>query len=269
MNRKPVVAGQFYPGRQEEWLREVIEYLAAGAPQGEARALLAMVPHAGYIFSGKVAGRTIARANPVSDVLLLGPNHTGRGAPLAVWSRGAWELPGTSVPVAEDLADHLLQAHPGLQPDETAHVSEHSLEVLLPFLWARSKESRIMPICVSEPDPGRLVEVGHSLAQALSTWEGEVSVLVSSDMSHFISLEEAKAKDEQALQAVYDIDPEKLYHTVRSNNISMCGVLPMTVGLSLARSLGASKAELVQYATSADMTGDTRQVVGYAGVVIS
>ncbi len=268
MNRKPVVAGQFYPGRYEEWLREVSDYLAADRPQEDTRAKLAMVPHAGYIFSGKVAGRTIARANPADDVLLLGPNHTGRGAPLALWSRGAWELPGVSVPVAEDLADHLLRSHPGLQSDEAAHVSEHSLEVVVPFLWASSQKSRIVPICVSEPNPERLVEVGRSLAQALGDWEGPVSVVVSSDMSHFISLQEAKAKDEQALQAIYDLDPEKLYSTVRSNNISMCGVLPMTIGLSMARSQGAERAELVEYATSADMTGDSRQVVGYAGVVI-
>ncbi len=265
MKRTPVVAGRFYPGSQKQWEADVRQYLAASGPV-DKQPLLSMLPHAGYMFSGHVAGRTLAEVQLADTVLLLGPNHTGRGEPLAVWPEGSWEIPGVELPVNQELAAALLESHAALSRDFAAHDQEHSLEVILPFLWSKNPKVRIVPICVSALNSEVLIEVGQTLARTCAQWSEAVSVIVSSDMSHFISGREAKIQDDKAIQAIRDLDPTGLFQTVRTNNISMCGVLPMTLGLALAVERGASRAELVQYATSGDVTGDQQQVVAYAGM---
>ena len=265
MIRKPAVAGRFYPGSKEEWETEVRQYMPEEQGQEETP-ILCMLPHAGYIFSGHVAGQTLAGAKLSDTVLLLGPNHTGLGAALAVWAEGSWEIPGAVMNIDEDLAGTLLEAHPDLSRDTEAHRPEHSLEVILPFLWVKNPETRIVPICVAAPDPGLLTSVGKKIGQVLKSRTEPVSIIVSSDMSHFISERQARIQDEKAIQAILDLDPEKLYRTVQQEGISMCGVLPMTLGLSLALELGASRAEQVKYANSGDVTGDREQVVAYAGI---
>lgn len=267
MNRKPVVAGQFYPGSKDKLLEEVREYLAGGSP-AQTAAVASMVPHAGYPFSGGVAGRTLARARPGRRVLLLGPNHTGQGKPFSVWSSGAWDLPGASVPVDEDLAGQVLQAHQAMEEDHQAHIREHSLEVVLPFLYALDETTRIVPVAIAENDPKTLIQAGEALAGVVSSQQEPVSIVVSSDMSHFIPADRAKQQDELALRKICEIDPEGLLETVSRNRISMCGVLPMTVALALARKLGCTRGEIVEYANSGDFIGDYNSVVGYAGVVI-
>ena len=267
MKRRPVVAGRFYPGSKSQWEPEVSQYLE-GAQAADKDPLVCMLPHAGYVFSGRVAGQTLSDVRIPDTALLLGPNHTGRGDPLAVWSEGSWEIPGAELPVDQDLAQAVLEAHPSLQKDFSAHEQEHSLEVLLPFLWVKNPKVRIVPICVSATDLELLIGVGHSLARVCAERSEPVSVLVSSDMSHFISGREAKIQDDKAIQAILNLDPRGLFQTVRNHNISMCGVLPMTLGLALALERGASRAELVQYANSGDVTGDQQQVVGYAGMRI-
>lgn len=268
MRRDPIVAGQFYPGDKGKWEAEVRTYLAQGKTEGQKRACLAMVPHAGYIFSGSIAGKTLAQAGLEQTVLLLGPNHTGRGEALAVWPDGQWLLPGASLGVDRDLANNILAAHPALSESYAAHTSEHSLEVILPFLWALNSNTRIVPCCVAEPAFDVLQEVGKAIARQLKGEEKPVSVVVSSDMSHFISQTEAKIKDEQAINAILELSPKKLYTIVQEQRISMCGVLPMTLGLVIANELEASEAELVEYKTSAEVTGDYNKVVGYAGMLV-
>ncbi len=268
MNRKPVVAGQFYPGTKENLEEQIKEYLSLDSSTDKTQTKLAMVPHAGYMFSGHVAGETLSKANLNNTVLLLGPNHTGQGLPLALWPDGEWEIPGAQIKIDESLAQEILNTIPEIKKDYNAHNFEHSLEVILPFLWVINKKSQIVPISVSEPNFASLNKIGQDLAQIIKNWNTPVSIIVSSDMSHFISQEQAKAKDNMAIEAILDLNPEKLYQTVQNNNITMCGILPMTMGLSLVNELGASQAELIQYATSADVTGDFQQVVGYAGILI-
>lgn len=268
MRRDPIVAGQFYPGDKGNWEAEVRGYLARGAAAGGQRACLAMVPHAGYMFSGSIAGKTLAQAGLEQTVLLLGPNHTGRGDALAVWPDGEWVLPGAVLEVDQDLANNLLAAHGALKKSYAAHTHEHSLEVVIPFLWAINPSTQILPCCVAEPGLDLLQEVGKSMAAQLKSEQKAVSIVVSSDMSHFISQSEAKSQDEKAIQAIKDLDPKKLYTVVREKGITMCGVLPMTLGLVIARELGAHSAELVEYGTSAEVTGDYDKVVGYAGMLV-
>ncbi|WP_043774569.1 AmmeMemoRadiSam system protein B [Desulfomicrobium escambiense] len=267
IDREPVVAGQFYAGRHDQWLASVRSCMR-GETEREAVTRLAMVPHAGHVFSGGVAGQTLARARLTDTVLLLGPNHTGMGAPLAVWPDGKWHLPGASLEVDAELVAAILAAEPALTADRVAHLQEHSLEVVLPFLWAKNPDMRIVPIAVGDPRPHKLAGAASKIAEVLNAQGRDVSVVVSSDMNHFASDAVTRIVDQKALDRILALDPMGFYGTVREDNISMCGVLPMTMGMHLANILGAKKAELVAYATSGDVNGDMSRVVGYAGVII-
>ncbi|MDY7001005.1 MAG: AmmeMemoRadiSam system protein B [Thermodesulfobacteriota bacterium] len=268
MDRQPVVAGQFYNGRENALRSEVQKYLALASEKSGRPTILAMSPHAGYVYSGAVAGRTLGRADLAGTVLLLGPNHTGQGRALAVWPEGRWFTPLGGVAVDSDLADKLLCEEDRLSPDYRAHISEHSLEVMLPFLAVINPEVRIVPVCVSENRYEILASVGAGIARTLKKWSDPVSIVVSSDMSHYISHNQAKARDALALESIIALDPEGLLGVVRKNSISMCGVLPMTLGLVVAKALGAASAEVAAYATSGDASGDFERVVGYAGVIV-
>jgi hypothetical protein len=269
MDRPPVVAGRFYDGVADNLNAVVDGFLGLGAGRREEPTLLAMVPHAGYVFSGAVCGRTLAEANLAETVLLLGPNHTGRGAPFALWSEGNWMVPGGPVPVDTELAEELMAADSHITPDIEAHLGEHSIEVVLPFLQRLNPATRIAPIAVSMPHLEVLEQVGRHIGQALKVLGRPVSIVVSSDMSHYITHEDAKKRDAMAIGEAVKLDPAALFNIVRSRNISMCGVMPMTVGLFAALELGASRGELVAYATSGEVSGDYDQVVGYAGVLVS
>ncbi|MGE4441969.1 MAG: AmmeMemoRadiSam system protein B [Desulfomicrobium sp.] len=266
-DREPVVAGQFYAARQDQWLAAARACMR-GETEKEKITRLAMVPHAGHVFSGGVAGQTLARARLTDTVLLLGPNHTGMGAPLAVWPDGKWLLPGASMDVDAELAAAILKAEPALTADRAAHLQEHSLEVVLPFLWAKNPDMRIVPIAVGDPRPHKLAGAASKIAEALTALGRDVSIVVSSDMNHFASDAVTRIVDQKALDRILALDPMGFYGTVKEEGISMCGVLPMTLGMHLANILGAKKAELVAYATSGEVNNDMSRVVGYAGVVI-
>jgi hypothetical protein len=268
MDRHPIVAGRFYEAQPERLHAMVDKFLGqAGARQADPT-LLAMVPHAGYVFSGAVCGKTLGAANLAPTVLLLGPNHTGRGERFALWPDGTWIIPGGALPVDTGLADALLDADPAIKRDISAHTGEHSIEVILPFLHRLNPETNIVPICISAPTLESLERVGEAIGRALADFGAPVSIVVSSDMSHYISSEDARKMDGMALEPMMTLEPAALYDTVRSRHISMCGVLPMTTGLYAAKILGATHAELVAYATSGEVSGDFEQVVGYAGVLV-
>lgn len=269
MDRQPVVAGRFYEGAPTVLNEMVDGFLHLGTDKSEERTLLAMVPHAGYVFSGAVCGKTLGLANLAQTVLMLGPNHTGKGERIALWPDGSWNIPGGAVKVDDALALAVLAADPNIRPDRDAHVSEHSLEVIVPFLHRLNPSTTIVPISISEPNLPVLEEVGKAIGQALIAFDRPVSIVVSSDMSHYISHDQAKELDSMALEAAVNLDPAGLYSTVRTNRISMCGILPMTVGLFAAKEMGAAKGKLAAYATSGEVSGDFDQVVGYAGVLVS
>ncbi|KHK02175.1 AmmeMemoRadiSam system protein B [Desulfovibrio sp. TomC] len=266
--RQPVVAGRFYPGDAAGLARETAGYLALAEAPSKRPTLLAMAPHAGAVYSGPVAGRTLGAANLAETLLLLGPNHTGQGARLAVWPSGAWRIPGHDVPVDDGLAAALLAAAPALVSDRQAHLGEHSLEVLLPFLAQVRPACRIVPVAVAEPDLAVLAQTAAAMAGVLAGWGQSVSVVVSSDMSHYVPHDTAKKLDTLALARILALDPSGLYQVVREVGITMCGVLPMVLGLLTALALGATSARLAAYATSAEASGDYGQVVGYAGVLV-
>jgi len=268
-DRPPVVAGQFYTNDPDALRLEVRGYLEGAERKSSVHSILAMAPHAGYYFSGAVAGATLGRANLAETVLLLGPNHTGLGKPFAVWPSGRWHYPGGALQVDTELVEHLCAQESRLTPDTLAHQREHSLEVMLPFLAEINPATRIVPVCVSQPDLVTLLAVGKAIGRALRAFSRPVSMVVSSDMSHFVTHEMAQELDAKALDPALALNPTKFYETVRGESISMCGVLPMTLALSAACELGASQSEITAYATSGEINGETRRVVGYAGMIAS
>ncbi|NCC24540.1 MAG: AmmeMemoRadiSam system protein B [Deltaproteobacteria bacterium] len=269
-DRSPIVAGRFYPARPSDLEHEVRSLLSGPEPAEDApRTILAMVPHAGYAASGLVAGKTMKAAKLARKVLLLGPNHTGMGKAVAVWPDGRWTFPGGSLRVDVDLASALIKNSGIARFDTAAHRAEHSLEVILPFLYALDTETAIVPICVSLSDRGSLLDLGRELAQVMAGHPEPVSLVVSSDMSHYLPHETAKNMDRLALERISALDPSGLFDVVVTRRISMCGVLPMTAALQAAVMAGAREAVLVSYATSGDTLGDYSRVVGYAGFLIS
>jgi AmmeMemoRadiSam system protein B len=265
MDREPAVAGRFYSDEPGALAREVDGFLARAAEPVAAKGVL--VPHAGYVYSGSIAGAVYARVAIPPRVIVLGPNHTGLGRPAALWPPGgAWQTPLGPVPVAADLTAALAH-EAGIELDRAAHVSEHSLEVQLPFLQRARPDVEIAALCLGPLDAEGCEDVGAVVAAAAS--RAGALVVASSDMSHYVSEEIAREKDHRAIERVLALDPEGLYRTVRRERISMCGVIPATVMLHASRELGAKAAELVRYGTSGDVSGDHRHVVGYAGLVIT
>jgi AmmeMemoRadiSam system protein B len=267
MLRSPAVAGQFYP-KHPAALAHTIDQLIPPVKQTSA-AYGIMVPHAGYVYSGAVAGKTFANVTIPDEVVILGPNHHGIGHQIAVFQGGGWDTPLGTVPIAEGLADAILVACPMAAADDQPHLAEHSLEVQVPFLRTLHAGVTIVPLCIGRVSLEILLALGDGLARALRTRPQLPLMVASTDMTHYESGEAARRKDQQALQQILALDPEGLYCTVRDEHISMCGVLPTVIVLRAALALGATKAVLVDYANSGDVTGDQREVVGYAGVVIS
>jgi AmmeMemoRadiSam system protein B len=264
MLRSAVVAGQFYPGQKQSLFQTVDSLVSSTATEKPAIAL--MSPHAGYIYSGGVAGQTFSGVKIPDDVIILGPNHHGRGHMAAVFASGAWETPLGQTKISADLAKRILSECPMTAEDLVAHRYEHSLEVQLPFLQFRAPHSSIVPICISHMPLETLLQLGDGLARAILSSRGKPLIVASTDMTHYESGNVARKKDCLALEKVLALDPEGLYEVVQEHQISMCGVLPTVVMLQAALALGAENAELIAYSNSGDVTGDQSEVVGYAGV---
>jgi len=268
MLRQPVVADRFYPGNPSE-LKRVLDNFIPSSPTSSLKKAVAVVsPHAGYIYSGEVAALTFARVNIPETVIILGPNHHGHGKDLAVGTED-WSMPFGPVPINRTLASLILEGSDQLVADNTAHLYEHSLEVQVPFLQYFQNNLSIVPIVVSHLRYDRCQAAAKDIARALSEYEGNVLMVASTDMTHYESRSSATKKDRLALDRIENLDPSGLYETVVGNRISMCGIMPTTIALLAADELGATNVELVRYTDSGAVSGDTDQVVGYAGLIIS
>ena len=266
MDRLPVVADKFYPGNP----RELCHYFEENIPVVTSRrspAKLVVVPHAGYVYSGAVVGETLVRVEVPQTVVLLGPNHHGQGAPVAL-SDEDWLTPMGRVPFAAELARFLLQDEGPIVIDNGAHTFEHSLEVQLPFLQFFQEDLAILALTISHLTLHHCQDVASRIAQAIRLYGKPVLLLASTDMTHYESRSNAVKKDTMALEHVRALDPTGLYTTVTSQKISMCGFIPTCIGLMAALELGADTAELVRYTDSGAVSGDINQVVGYAGLNI-
>jgi len=275
--RIPAVAGRFYPGRAEELLREVREFTSTGkipVEAGRIAAIGCVAPHAGYIYSGGVAGAVYSRLEIPERCVILCPNHTGKGRPLAIMANTTWQTPLGEVAADADMGARLLRRFPALQEDSAAHRAEHAIEVQLPFLQALRPELKIVPIAVGTSDFDVLRGLGEALADVIADrYEEEdqherVLIIASSDMNHYESDAITRVKDHKAIERVLAMDARGLWEVVMNEDISMCGFGPTVVMLTAAKLLGATSATLVKYATSGDVSGDYESVVGYAGMIV-
>jgi len=277
--RRPCVAGAFYPADASR-LKRTIENcftheLGPGKlpePGMKERQIVSVVcPHAGYMYSGPVAAHSYyhiaAEARPESAVI-IGPNHTGLGGPVSMMNRGSWETPLGDVEIDEELADDIFKASDLIDIDELAHLREHSIEVQLPFLqYIYGPEIKFVPICMGFQDLDSSREVGRTIAQAAK--KKNAVFIASTDLTHQESQASAQRKDRMVIDNILSLDEEGLQRAVRSNRISTCGYGPVSATIVASKTLGASKAELLSYHTSGDVTGDYSMVVGYAAAKIT
>lgn len=267
--RKAQFSGLFYPGsipKLEAFFKEALQDLEG---LGSVPAKGAIVPHAGYTYSGQVALQTLGACQIPKHVVLLGPNHTGRGKNIALSSVDAWETPFGDVLCSDPLRRLLLEACPLIELDDTAHLKEHSLEVELPMLAYFHPKIEIAALCLSILSKPHLKMLGEALAKAFKEAEGGAMIVVSSDMSHYVSEAEAKRLDSIALEPILKLDAEGLYDTVLTNGLTMCGFIPATALLYALEAFRPVEAKLVAYTTSAEATKNTEEVVAYAGVVFA
>jgi MEMO1 family protein len=267
MIRPPAVSGRFYPSDAKELSRLVAEYVPASASKVVARGCV--VPHAGWVYSGHVAGAVYGALEIPSRCILLGPRHYPRGEAMAILSKGSWRTPLGEARIDSELAGELMRVCARLREDAVAHEREHSLEVQIPFLHQLAPDFQFVPVVLAADRYPVLEELGHAVAKVVAAHPGEhVLVIASTDMNHYENDALTRAKDERAIARILALDPRGLYDTVRGEGISMCGYAATTATLVAMRDLGAKDAELVRYATSGDVTGDREEVVGYAGLIV-
>ena len=266
MIRPAAVAGRFYPSDPVRLRKQIDELVAAALPKTSA--LGSIVPHAGYMYSGHVAATVYASLNLPSRFIILGPRHYPQGERLAVLSEGTWATPLGEARIDSALAAGLRNAFPLLREDAVAHAPEHSLEVQLPFLLQLVGDFTFAPVLIGADRFEVLEMLGHAVAEVVRQQSDAVMIIASSDMNHCESDRITRVKDRKAIDAILALDARRLYDTVRRENISMCGYGPAVAMLTATRDLGAARANLIRYATSADVTGDRDDVVGYAGIIV-
>lgn len=274
--RPPAVAGRFYPANAQHLRAEIETFITPRAeaeaesrrPEAKLRAMGCIVPHAGYVYSGGVAGTVYRRLELPRRYVILCPNHTGMGEPLAIMSEGVWRTPLGDAAIDQELAQALKEKMPLLAEDSTAHRYEHAIEVQLPFLQVLAPGFHFVPIAVGTGNFEVLSALGTVIARVLESRGEPVLVIASSDMNHYEDDVVTREKDSKAIEQVLALKPRGLFDVVQHNNISMCGYGPATAMLTAACRLGASQAQLLHYATSGDVSNDREMVVGYAGIAV-
>jgi AmmeMemoRadiSam system protein B len=266
MLRLPAVAGQFYPGNAKELSAVVEKYTKEENVRNKVKVRACLVPHAGYMYSGAVAGAVFGRISLPKKILLLGVRHYPRGEALAILSEGVWRTPLGDVPVDAPLAMRLRRECPALREDSVAHSREHSLEVELPFLQVLDPGFSFVPVAIGTLRFEELKETGEGIARVLKQAQEEIVIVTSSDMNHYEDDGTTRQKDRLAIECMLQLDAPGLYETCRAQKISMCGLGPAVTMLTAMRLLGVEKTELVRYATSGDVSGNRDEVVGYAGM---
>ncbi len=263
MVRQPAQAGRFYPSNTKALKEEIEKYVKRNQVK---RAKGVVSPHAGYIYSGKVAGAVYSRIEVPEKVVILGPNHTGIGYSTAITSEGSWQMPFGGVSIDKELAEKIKENSKVIKEDSSAHLYEHSIEVQLPFLQYIKSNFTFVPIVMRDYSKDTCLDIGNALAKAIGN--DKVLIVASSDMTHYETQSIAEKNDKVAIREILNLDGNTLLNVVEQKDISMCGSGPVASMIFASKSLGANKAELVLYNTSGDITGDYEAVVGYAGIIV-
>ncbi|MFH1093246.1 MAG: AmmeMemoRadiSam system protein B [Candidatus Omnitrophota bacterium] len=268
MIRKTVWAGpkNFYPDNPEILKKTITGFVDTSKKKENCKAV--MLPHAGYFYSGSVCGKTISCVNIPDTIIILAPNHTGIGSPYSMMSKGSWQTPFGNINIQEELAALILENSGYFKKDESPHIKEHAVEVEVPFLQYFNKNISIVPVIISDFNLNNFRKAGQEIADAVKKFVKPVLIVISSDLTHYESHESAKEKDQHVIEAIMELDVEKLYKQVNARKISMCGCAPACVGIYAAKKLGANETQLIDYKTSGDTSGDFSSVVGYAGLII-
>jgi AmmeMemoRadiSam system protein B len=264
--RKPAVAGRFYPGTRVA-LESELKKMIPEEPGKRERVIGLVVPHAGYMYSGACAGRGFGRVELPQTVILLGTDHHGVRFPLTVDGHDEWETPLGRVALDGELRVTLSKSSRLFVVDPESGREEHSLEVQVPFIQYLKPEAKLLPIVVSSRGLSELLEGGREIGRLFSG-RSDLMMVASTDMSHYIPADEARELDFQAIGEILRLDPEGLYQTVSRLGISMCGVAPTVVMLAAAREAGATRAELIDYTHSGEVSGNLKEVVGYASIIV-
>jgi AmmeMemoRadiSam system protein B len=265
--RLPAVAGRFYPSNPAELTAIIARFTKTQSNVEKVAVKACLLPHAGYVYSGSVAGAVFARMTLPRKILILGVRHFPRGEQAAILSNGAWRTPLGDAPIDQSLAQALLAACPLLREDDVAHSQEHSLEVQLPFLQVLAPGFMFVPVALGTVRFEDLVSVGEAVAEVLARTREEILLLTTSDLNHYEDDATTRVKDRKAIERLLALDARGLYDTCRNERISMCGLGPAVSMIVALQRLGAKDAKLAKYATSADVSGDTSAVVGYAGMI--
>jgi AmmeMemoRadiSam system protein B len=268
MTRQPAVAGQFYPDSEKILLKEINSMIDVSGKKESAIGVVS--PHAGYVYSGRVAGAVLSSIKPRPIYVILGPNHTGLGGAFSICASDTWITPLGEIKVNKKLTDALKSASKMIEEDESAHLYEHSIEVQLPILQVVQKDFTIVPIVIGSSSLSDYEEVGKAVAAAVKElkMDGDVTIIASSDMTHYEPQDRAEEKDKKAISAILDLDEKALVDVVGKFDISMCGYGPVSTMLAASKALGARHAKLIKYETSGVASGDFSSVVGYAGMIV-
>ncbi|MEM0085157.1 MAG: AmmeMemoRadiSam system protein B [Candidatus Methanomethylicia archaeon] len=274
--RNPAVAGLFYEGFKEDLLKQ-IEWcfhhkLGPGViPEVKdsftGNLIGVIVPHAGYIYSGPVAAwgyKAIAENGKPESFIILGPNHSGMGAPIAIMREGIWKTPLGEVEIDKELSDELLKKSDILEDDFSAHINEHSIEVQLPFLQYLFGGIKFVPICLMLQNQEVSVMLGKCLSDVVK--DRKVVIIASTDFSHYERYETAFKNDSLIIDRILSLDVEGFFKVYYSRRVSMCGPGPVSALIVAAKNLGAKHVTKLKYATSGDTSGNMSSVVGYSSI---
>jgi AmmeMemoRadiSam system protein B len=278
--RKPSVSGIFYSSNKEQLVDELKgcftnKIFGPGRlpPSDQVRKIYGMVsPHAGYLYSGSVAanGYYSVSSSKFNNVILVGPNHYGLGSSVATTMNGIWESPIGDVMVNPQVAKDIASRATSMDFDEFAHSRDHCLEVQIPFLLFVTEKFRIVPIILTNQDEYLALELGSAISDTVNeciSKGDEFMLIASSDFTHYESNSEAHRKDSQLIKSILSLDITAFYYTLRQYNVSACGYGAIATVMVAAKNLGATRGELIRYATSGDVTGDKSSVVGYSSIL--
>ena len=278
--RQPAVAGSFYAGDLKSLNIQIencfLHKIGPGEiplvnPKRQNNIMGLISPHAGYMYSGPVAANgfyKIALDGKPDTIIILGPNHQGFGENISIMAEGKWKTPLGDLEIDAEMAEDILKNSKIIKKDKKAHQYEHSIEVQLPFIqYIFGKDIKFVPICMTRQDINTDIEIAKSICS--SVVDKNILIIASSDFTHYEPQEYAENVDKQAINAILEFNPKKLYDMIYRQNLTMCGPGPITVMLIACETLGAKKAELLKYATSGDVSGMYDQVVGYASLIIS
>lgn len=266
MIRQPAVAGSFYSGDKSRLQHEIDTFIIKDCEKQSA--LGAVSPHAGYMYSGSIAGSLYSHITIPDLVVILSPNHTGYGKPYSIWPGGSWITPFGEIAVNEEAVDELVNSCHLIERDKEAHLYEHAAEVQIPFIQYFNQKTEIVVMTIASRKIQDLKTIGKCISQMLQKLHPDALVVASSDMTHHEPQASANKKDNIAINEILALNEDGLYNKVNELRISMCGIYPAVIMLVCSKERGAKEAILVRYATSGDVTGDYDQVVGYAGIII-